>query len=219
MRVRATVGFMALGLVVGLLPPPAVATDGSFSASLSIRPGKGKLDETTQKGWLKIRNWKLRVETGSDGVDPATDAITLSIGSGAKTTAYVVPVGAMEPSKNGRKFRYRSEAAEDIQSLTMKRRKDGTWKLTMKVTGIIMERLSVQTSVCEFLSLEVGNDEAFIGINMRRPKPGSKGEARRLLRARHLCRRATHRTRHRRTRHGPAQRLPHLIAALHQATS
>ena len=66
---------LALGWPLG-----ASATEGSFAAFLSVRPAKGRLDESRGVGTLKVRRWRFRPAAISDGVDPAGDPVVASIG-------------------------------------------------------------------------------------------------------------------------------------------
>jgi len=181
---RMTGGFFLMVLLAGALSLPAIApaTDGSFNADLDVRPAKGKLDASRGGlGSLNIRRWKLRTRSGSDGIDPANEPIIFTIG---ERTQFAIPAGRLTVSKNGKRFRYLDkETTEGVAKFKMKARHDGSYTISVKLLDIVMDQLLVQSPFCETFSLEVGNDEAFSGILLDRPR----GDASPRIKLRGFC--------------------------------
>jgi hypothetical protein len=159
---------VALALLALGWPATVPATDGSFAAFLSVRPAKGKLDESRGVGSLKVRRWRFRTQAISDGLAPASEKVVVSIGD---RTQFVLPAGALVASKNGRRFRYKNKgASHGITSFKLKQRRDGAYDVWFSVEGVVMDQLVVQYPFCDTFSLELGNDEAFSGIDFDRPR-------------------------------------------------
>jgi hypothetical protein len=149
-------------------PATVPATDGSFTASLGVRPAKGKLDESRGVGSLKVRRWRFRPQSISDGLDPANEPVFVSVGA---RTQFVLPAGALVASKSGKRFRYKNKGAnQGITSFKLKRRRDGAYDVSFSLEGVVMDQLLVQYPFCDTFSLELGNDEAFSGIDFDRPR-------------------------------------------------
>ena len=156
-----------LALALGW-PVDAPATEGSFAAFLGVRPAKGKLDESRGLGSLEVRRWRFRASSFSDGIDPANERVVISIGD---RTQFVLPAGALVASKNGRRFRHVDKGVtQGIKKLTLKRKRDGAYLVWFSLEGVVMDQLLVQYPFCDTFSLEVGNDEAFSGIDLDRPR-------------------------------------------------
>jgi hypothetical protein len=166
MRIRLPLA--ALVALAFAYPGAAPGTDGSFDASIAVRPAKGKLDESRGVGSLKVRRWRFRPRSTSDGLAPAQEPVVVSVGD---RTQFVLPAGALVASKNGKRFRYKNEGAtQGITSFKLKQRRDGAYDVWFTLEGVVMDQLLVQYPFCDTFSLELGNDEAFSGIDFDRPR-------------------------------------------------
>src|SRR5262245_41028363 len=93
-------------LAVLLSAVPAVAQDSPWPFGLiAIRPAKGTIDSQF-KATFSARRWNLLFRASSDGIDPATEQVTIRIGG---TDTIVLPAEMLRATKNGKRFAYRDD--------------------------------------------------------------------------------------------------------------
>jgi phosphatidylglycerol:prolipoprotein diacylglycerol transferase len=157
----------ALGVVMALgLAAPAVAIDAAYDGTLAVRPARGTLDVATGFGGLRVRRWRLVPAAGSDGIDPAAEAITLSLGADEVT----LPAGALVTSGKRRRFVFRDDTVvRGVTRLELRRRAAGDWLVSFRARGLDFTRLAAQYPLCEAFAFAIGNDEGASGIDLDRP--------------------------------------------------
>ncbi|HWP65003.1 MAG TPA: prolipoprotein diacylglyceryl transferase family protein [Candidatus Limnocylindria bacterium] len=145
---------------------PAAAIEADFIGSLAVRPARGRLDIATGRLTLDVRRWRWVPAPGSDGVDPASEPITLLLG----TDEVFLPAGSVG-SAGATRYRYRDPTVtRGFTRLVMKRRADGAWQVRFRVTGMDQTQLVNQFALCVPFALAVGNDAGVSGVDLDRPR-------------------------------------------------
>jgi len=146
---------------------PVAALEVEFVGTLAVRPARGRLDIATGAATLTVRRWRYVPAAGSDGIDPASEPITLVLG----TDQVTLPAGAVTASDAGRRYAFRDDtAARGFNRLRLKRRSDGAWLVSFRVSGMDQTQLVTQYALCEPLALVVGNDAGVSGVDLDRPR-------------------------------------------------
>jgi prolipoprotein diacylglyceryltransferase len=165
-RHMRTTASLAIVLALGM-SGRALGTDADFDGRLVVRPARGTLDIATGEGALQIRRWRLVPAAESDGIDPATEPITVSLG----TDEVTLPAGALTPSADGRRYVFGDDTVtRGLARLRLKRRSNGAWLVSVDVVGLDLTRLVTQFPRCEPLAFAVGNDEGVSGVDIDRPR-------------------------------------------------
>jgi hypothetical protein len=145
---------------------PASALDAQFISNLAVRPASGKLDITSGLMGLEIHRWRWVPAAGSDGIDPASEAITLMVG----TDTILLPAGAVAESRPGRYSHRDRSATRGFTRLRMKRGADGAWIVSLRVAGMDETPLVNQVTVCVPFAMVIGNDAGVSGVDLDRPR-------------------------------------------------
>jgi hypothetical protein len=159
---------------------PAAAIDADFTGTLAVRPARGTLDLATGAGGLEVKRWRFTPAPASDGMDPVTEPIVLSLAADEVTLAAGL-VWEVEP---GRRWAFRDDAVtRGLTRVKLKRRADGVWLVSFRAAGIDLTRLVNQYPLCEALAFAIGNDEGVSGVDLDRPR----GAASPRLKLRGFC--------------------------------
>jgi hypothetical protein len=133
-----------------------------------VRAGRGKIDLDTGQAGFGFRGWEFLPADESDGMDPANELVTI----GVADEKFLIPVGAIKASKNGRRWTYRSKTTRGVQRLKLALTSAGTYKVTLKVAGVDLSTLVItDPPVCLSFAVIIGNDDGFTGVSFDRPKP------------------------------------------------
>ena len=160
---------VALLLLVSALGTarPAAAVDVDFEATLAVRPARGTLDVATGAGALVVKRWRLTPAPASDGIDPTTEAIVLSLAG----DEVALPVGAVRMTAPGRGYAFRDDTvARGLTRVKLKRRSDGVWLVSFRAAGLDLTPLVHQYPQCLALGFAIGNDQGASGVDLDRPR-------------------------------------------------
>lgn len=160
---------LALLVVAGLGGPALADTLPHIGALRIDRPGKGRIDLNTGQASFTIKKWLWLVAADTDGVDPTTEQVTI----GVSDEKFVLPIGSMKVSRNGRKFTYRENTDRGVQALKLVRDGNGDYQIKiLKVAGVDLSTLVISDPpICLGVAVIVGNDDGFSGVYFDRPKP------------------------------------------------
>jgi prolipoprotein diacylglyceryltransferase len=146
---------------------PVAAIDADFSGTLAVRPARGTLDVATGAGGLAVKRWRFTPAPASDGIDPVSEPIVLSLA----TDEVALPAGSVQEVAPGRRWTFRDDAAtRGFTRLKLKRRADGVWLVGFRAAGLDLTRLVNQYPLCEGLAFAIGNDEGASGVDLDRPR-------------------------------------------------
>lgn len=160
-------GVVALALV-SALAAPAVSAPVFHGQLRVVRAGRGQINLETGRAAFKVRGWQFLPSGDSNGIDPATEPVTIGIAD----EKFLIPAGRLKASKNGRRFRYTARTDRGVQKLRLVRKKDGTIKVTLKVAGVDLSTLLISDPpVCLSFAVIVGDDDGFSGVSFDRPRP------------------------------------------------
>jgi len=159
-------------LVIGLL----VASSGSAYAQVAnkhgqltvLRPGRGTIDPNSGNAAFKFRGWQLIPAVDSDGISPGTEPIEIGIAE----ERFLIPVGLLKVSKNGKRFSYRAKTDRGIRNFLLKLRPDGTYRVSLSLSGVDLSALVIKDPpLCLPFAIIIGNDDGFSGVSFDRPRP------------------------------------------------
>jgi hypothetical protein len=156
-------------LVVAALCGPAFAGGPTHHGKLRLdRPGRGRIDLNTGEAAFTVKKW-LFLPRRDRRIDPTTEQVTI----GVADEKFVLPVGSVKASRNGKKFSYRSNTDRGVQALKLVLQSDGDYKLKLlKVAGVDLSTLVISDPpICLGFALIIGNDDGFSGVSFDRPKP------------------------------------------------
>jgi hypothetical protein len=158
---------IALALACGLAADARAQEINSGQLRVT-RAARGKIDLDSGQASFKIRGWEILLADDTDGIDPATEPLTL----GLSEERFLIPAGALRVSKNGRKYTYRTKTDRGIQQLTLVMTKAGPIRVTMKVAGVDLSSLLIaDPPLCLPVAVIIGNDDGFSGVSFDRPNP------------------------------------------------
>jgi hypothetical protein len=166
-----------LTLAAAVSAPRAQVTTATpvHHGRLLIRPAAATIDNTTGIGKLRIRQWRLQLAEGSNGIFPGSEPIVVAAGE----ESFVLPQSPT-PSHNGKVFRYRAPAGAGPRAFSfflIKRRPNGAcapgidrpcYSVSFTLTGIDLSQLVLQNPVCLPLAVIVGDDDGFSGVDLTR---------------------------------------------------
>lgn len=158
-----------LGWIVGvaLLAPPSATFAQSGGVSplyhgiLEVRRSRGLIHPQTGSAKLKVSGWTLRTSGDSNGVSPDREPILIAIGE----QTFRLQSGDLKASARGRRFSYRapSEVRRGVRSLRMRARRDGSYRLTLKLFDLDLSRLILNSPSCVPMAIIIGDDDGFSG--------------------------------------------------------
>jgi len=146
-----------------------------YHGILSIRRATGTIDRTTGDGTLKVRKWTALLTPDTNGVEPATEPISVSIGLNGDS--YALPAGALKASKSGRVFVYKTkpgEVTKGLKAFRFWRQRDGSYGIRFTLVGVSFAELRTEDPVCMPLAVIVGDDDFFNGVTLTSPSFFSK---------------------------------------------
>jgi len=115
-----------------------------------------------------VRGWEFRLAAESDGIDPANELVTV----GVSDEKFLIPVGSMKASRNGKRFVYRNKSGRGVELLKLVLTPLGTYKVTLRLAGVDLSTLVItDPPVCLGFAVIVGDDDGFTGVSFDRPKP------------------------------------------------
>ena len=156
---------LALGLGLGT---SAGAQDINSGQLRVTRAAKGKINLDSGQASFKIRGWEILLADDTDGVDPATETITIGLGE----ERFLIPTEDVRVSKNGKKFTYRAKVDRGVQLLTMVMTKEGPIRVTAKLAGVDLSAMLIRDPpLCLPMAVIIGNDDGFSGVSFDRPRP------------------------------------------------
>jgi hypothetical protein len=157
-------------LAVAVLGGPAFAGGPVLHGKLRLdRPARGTIDLNTGQAAFTVKKWVFLPAADSDGIDPVTEQVTI----GVADEKFVLPIGSMKVSRNGKKFSYRSPTDRGVQALKLVLDANGDYKVKLlKVAGVDLSTLVISDPpICLGVALIIGNDDGFSGVWFDRPKP------------------------------------------------
>jgi hypothetical protein len=158
---------VALALA-GALTTPASAEPVFHGDLVVVRAGRGQINLETGQAAFKIRGWEFRPSEDSNGMDPASEPITIGIAD----EKFLIPAGQLRASKNVRRLRYKAQTNRGVQLLKITKIPSGTLKVTLKVAGVDLSTLLItDPPACLSFAVIVGDDDGFSGVSFDRPKP------------------------------------------------
>ena len=160
-----TAGALALACA---LVAPAFAAPIYHGQLRVVRAGRGQINLDTGQAGFKVRAWEFLPSDDSNGMDPAAEPITIGIAD----EKFLIPAGQLRASKNGKRYRYKSQTERGVQLLKIARTSAGTLKVTLKMAGVDLSTLVItDPPVCLSFAVIVGDDDGFSGVSFDRPKP------------------------------------------------
>ena len=167
-----TVGAMLRGLVLATLLGLVFA--GAAEAQLhhgQLRvnhAGRGQIDLSTGTASFKLTALDLLPSDQSDGIDPAHETVTIGISE----ERFLIPAGQLKVSHGGKRFHYQAKTDRGVQLLDMRKRPDGSYRVSLKLAGVDLSRLvTVTPPLCLPFAVIIGNDDGFSGVSFDLPKP------------------------------------------------
>jgi hypothetical protein len=161
-------------VVLMALCAPAFAQlpqDYRYHGKLRIdRPGRGQIDLNTGEAGFKVKRWVFLPSADSDGINPGTEQVTIGIAD----EKFVLPVGSVKVSKNGKKFSYHAKTTRGVQNFRMVfDSSTGDYKVKLlQVAGVDLSTLVISDPpICLGFAIIIGNDDGFSGVDFDRPKP------------------------------------------------
>src|SRR5215510_1164647 len=146
-----------------------------YHGTLKVLPANGlfqkKTMDTSGIATLRVRNWVLNLEMGSNGIAPDKEPIIIAVGD---TEKLVIPAGQVKASKNGKRFAYHNPSTtRGVQMLQIRRLKDdgdGTprYRLTFTVK-IDLSFILSSYPLCNPMAVIIGDDDGFSGVELDRP--------------------------------------------------
>jgi len=159
---------LAVLALASALAVPAEAQVAHLGKLRVARAGKGRIDLTSGQATFSFRGWEILPAADSDGIDPATEPVTVAIAE----EKFIIPAGQLKASRSGRRFRYKSRDARGVQLLTLVHTSAGTWRVGLRIGGVDLSSLVVSDPpVCLSFAVIIGNDDGFSGVSFDRPKP------------------------------------------------
>ena len=131
-------------------------------------PAAGTIDRSTGIARLRVRGWRWALAANSKGILPGQEPLVVAFGD----DSFPLPAGTLKASRSGKVFRYRAPpdaGSRAIQSFRLARRADGSYSVTLALTGLNLSRLVLETPVCMPMAVIVGEDDGFTGVNVTRP--------------------------------------------------
>ena len=154
--------------VVCALAGSVAAQVAHFGKIRVSRAGRGRIDLTSGQATFWFRGWELLPAGDSDGIDPANEPVTIAVAE----ERFIIPVGQLKTSRNGRRFRYKTRTDRGVESLTLVRTPTGSFTVSLKVAGVDLSTLVVSDPpVCLSFAIIIGDDDGFSGVTFDRPKP------------------------------------------------
>lgn len=164
---------VAIALLVALVSAgrawgqPATTATPIYHGILDILAARGTIDPATGTATLSVRGWRLLLSPDSNGIYPDQEPALIAL---AENNFYLA-AGSLKASRHGTRFRYRAPrdaGPRAIRSLCIARRRDGTYLVSFKLTGVELSRLTIQNRDCVPMAIIVGDDDGFSGASLRR---------------------------------------------------
>lgn len=132
-----------------------------FHGTLELRVATGRIDPVSGSAAFALHRWIVRPTPDSNGVFPSLEPMLVAVGE----DGFRVEAGAVHERRKG-VFVYRSDAGVErgVRSLRFVARRDGSYLLTLKLAGVELSRLTLQSPVCVPVALIIGDDDAFSGL-------------------------------------------------------
>jgi hypothetical protein len=156
-------------VLVGVLADTAAAQEPIYHGQLRVtRAGRGTIDLDTGRASFRVRSWELLPSDDTNGIDPASEPVVI----GVADEKFLIPVGQLKASRNGRRFRFRDATDRGIQLLTLIRTASNTWRMKLKIAGVDLSTLVISDPpVCLSFAVIIGDDDGFTGVSFDRPRP------------------------------------------------
>jgi hypothetical protein len=130
--------------------------------------GRGTIDRSSGSASFKLTGLDLLPADDSDGINPATETVTIGISE----ERFLIPAGQLKVSRNGKRFRYKAKTDRGVQLLDMRKRPDGSFRVSLKLAGVDLSSLVVsQPPLCLPFAVIIGNDDGFSGVSFDLPNP------------------------------------------------
>jgi len=130
--------------------------------------GRGTIDLSSGSASFKLTDLDLLPDGASDGINPATETVTIGISE----ERFLIPAGQLKVSHKGKRFRYKAQTDRGVQLLDMRKRPDGTFRISLKLAGVDLSSLVIATPpLCLPFAVIIGNDDGFSGISFDLPNP------------------------------------------------
>ena len=116
-----------------------------------------------------MRRWVFFLTPVSDGIHPDREPTLIALGE----DNFLIPAGALRPSRGGTVFAYRGPRASDgrrVRSFRLSRKPhDGFYTVSFKLEGANLTRLQFEDPLCLPLAVIVGDDDGFPGVELTSP--------------------------------------------------
>ena len=116
-----------------------------------------------------MRRWVFFLTPVSDGIHPDREPTLIALGE----DNFLIPAGALRPSRGGTVFAYRGPRAPDgrrVRSFRLSRKPhDGFYTVSFKLEGANLTRLQFEDPLCLPLAVIVGDDDGFLGVELTSP--------------------------------------------------
>jgi len=163
---RYLLGALALGVI---LANAAQAQTQLTHGKLRVNhAGRGTIDLSSGSASFKLTGLDLIPDATSDGINPATETVTIGISE----ERFLIPAGQLKTSRNGKRFRYKAKTDRGVQLLDMRKRPDGSFRVSLKLAGVDLSSLVIsQPPICLPFAVIIGNDDGFSGVSFDLPNP------------------------------------------------
>lgn len=178
---------IAMAVLSGVAGTTRAGTSATpiYHGELGFTPAAGRIDRRPMQGHLatlKVRKWVLHPSAVTNGIDPASEPIVISLGE----ASWRLDPGMLIAAKNRRQWAYKlargSKPTRAVNSLRVRLEKDGTYSFRFAITGIDGSPLDRFQTVCLPFAFIIGDDDAFSGVTLTSPSFNST-----KLRAVELC--------------------------------
>jgi hypothetical protein len=159
---------LAFALAVLFMGPARAQTELKHGKLVVNHAGRGTIDLSSGSASFKLTGLDLMPAHDSDGINPATETITIGI----TEERFLIPAGQLKASRNGKRFRYKAQTDRGVQFLDLRKRPDGSFRVGLKLAGVDLSSLVIsQPPLCLPFAVIIGNDDGFSGISFDLPNP------------------------------------------------
>jgi hypothetical protein len=156
-------------LLGAVLVVPAHAVQIIAGQLRVVRAGRGQINLDSGQASFRVVGWEIIPATGSNGIDPGTEPVTIAIGDQER---FLIPAGQMKVLRKGKRFLYKAKTDRGVQLLKLTRTPVGTLKMTLKMSGVDLSPLVIaDPPICLSMAVIIGDEDGFSGVSFDRPKP------------------------------------------------